>query len=228
LANLPPLSIPLQGIIRLLHQLGVCFALRSKMKKIDSYIIQPLYDVEYALLSILAAHKETSCLSDVEILLAQTFQLYFWTGPRTLPPQTRLCDLLISRIMKALLPLLLEKVSENMEKFPIPAQGCMSTDAETSKYMATYLRHTRPTNNAIAWSLALGTMVSSALGRPEHWWFRGHLHLYVSAMGLNCDPELYLGLLKLFPATDSFSWIDLKTLFEHFPTPSKHVVTTVS
>ncbi|KAJ4367379.1 hypothetical protein N0V83_006961 [Neocucurbitaria cava] len=98
LASLPRLSESLHKIIHLLHHLGIAYA-QPTGTKIDSYIIQPLYDAEYALLQLLSSQKSPGHgYSEIEVLLAEAFQLYFWTGPRMLPPQTRLCDLLITRL----------------------------------------------------------------------------------------------------------------------------------
>ncbi|KAF2030170.1 hypothetical protein EK21DRAFT_66221 [Setomelanomma holmii] len=202
LSNLPPLSEPIQYITHLLHQLGVTYH-RKHGGKIDMYIIQPLYDAESTILQVLESQKETTTLTDVEILLVNTYQLFFWTGARSLPPQTRLCDLLLSRIMKALLPLLLEKVSDDTENTTVSARG----------YVPRTLHHPRSTNNVIAWSLALGTIVSSVLNRPEHAWLKGHFRLHTKAMKLDEDETEYRKMLEMFPATQGFAWIDLRMLF---------------
>ena len=219
LSNLPPLSESLHSIIHLLHYLGIAFAQPPTGAKIDAYVIQPLYDAEYSLLQILSAQKEAKHgFSQVEVLLAETFQLYFWTGPRVLPPQTRLCDLLISRIMRALLPLLLETVPD-LEHDDMPAttsslhQGTRSILANIAGSARRPSFHSPETNNAIIWSLTLGTIVSASLSRPEHSWFRQHLCLQLHATGLNQSEQTYQDFLKLFPTTDGFAWIDLKTLF---------------
>lgn len=213
-ANLPPIAEPLQNIIRLLHQLGVCYTNKQAAgTKVDDHIIQPLYDAEYAILKLLTSHKESPHLSDVELLLAETFQLYFWTGPRKLPPQTRLCDLLISRIIKALLVLVLEKVPNEPEYNPVMARGFQPTHPDGIGTINKTLHHARQTNNAIVWSLALGTIVSQALQRPEYLWLRGHYKLYVQAMGLDRNRDDYEALLRLFPTTEAFSWLDLRSLY---------------
>ena len=218
LSNLPPVSEPIQYVIRLLHQIGLAYNHQLPGTKIDSYVIQPLYDAQYALLQILQTQKETSNLSDVEVLLAETFQLYFWTGPRLLPPPTRLCDVFISRIMKALLSLLLEKVPGDVEASPVTARGFRPNHVVTTKYVLRTSPHLRTTNNAIAWSLSLGAMVSAALDRPEHQWLKGHWCLHMQAMGLDQDKEEYYRVLELFPTTESFAWIDLRTLFNQLQT----------
>lgn len=219
LANLPPVSEQFQEALRLLHLLGACYANQKPGKKIDEYVLQPLYDSEYAVLQILTSHEESQCLSDIEVLLANSLQLYIWTGPRSLPPITRLCDLFISRIMKALLPLLLEKVPDTVEGTPMMARGYIPTDPEAAQFIAKKLHHPRATNNVIAWSLGLGTIISAALQRPEHHWFKGHFHLYIQAMDLDRSEQTYLEFLKLFPTTDGWPSISLKALYRHLPPP---------
>ncbi|KAF1364685.1 hypothetical protein EJ07DRAFT_97035 [Lizonia empirigonia] len=196
LSNLPPLAEPFTNVIRYLHQVAVAYATPPSDMKIDDFIIQPMLDVQHALLSILADQKEPEHgFSDIEVLLAETFQLYFWTGTRGLPPQTRLCELLISRVMKALLSLLLE-----------------------ATHFYRFLRHPRETNNAITWALALGTLVTAPLVAPEHSWFKEHFQLQLRAMTLHADEERWLAFLNLFPTTDGYPnpWIDLKSVWrEH-------------
>lgn len=213
LANLPRLSEPLQNVVQLLHHLAIVYALPTYETKIDGFLIQPLYDAEYALLQILHAQKlPTHEFSDIEVLLAEVFQLYFWTGPRMLPPQTRLCDLLISRIMKGLLPLLLESVPEvDLEYSPEAAASLLD---QMSNWVSRPSHHPKSTNNIITWSLALGTMVSASLRRPEHSWFKGHLLLQMQHLGVDKNEGEYLQHLKVFPATDGFAWINLRTLYD--------------
>ncbi|KAF2833205.1 hypothetical protein CC86DRAFT_6477 [Ophiobolus disseminans] len=213
LSNLPCVSEPIQYIIRLLHQIGVAYAKRTAGTKVDSYIIEPLYDALYALLQMQEAHKKTGILSDAEHLLVETFQLYFWTGVRLLPPATRLCDLLVSRVMKALLPLLLNTLPEEAENFCQTARGyAVDTSIDEERVLKT-LNHPSTTNNLIAWSLALGTVATMPLNRPEYMWFKGHFQSYLQAMGLDQDEEGYYALLKMFPTTDGLGWIGLKKLF---------------
>lgn len=219
-ANLPPIAEQLQNVIRLLHQLGICYTNKEAAgSKIDDHIIQPLYDAEYAILRLLSSHKESPHLSDVELLLVETFQLYFWTGPRSLPPQTRLCDLLISRIIKALLVLVLEKVPAECEYEPIMARGFQPTHPDGINTINKTLHHPLQTNNAIVWSLALGTIVSQALQRPEYLWLHGHYKLYRQAMGLDRKKDEYEALLRLFPTTEVFPWLDLRSLHAIVDTP---------
>ncbi|KAF2856341.1 hypothetical protein T440DRAFT_105857 [Plenodomus tracheiphilus IPT5] len=215
LVNLPPLSGPLRRILGLFHHLGVAHAQINPVPKIDLYVLQPLYDAEYLLLRVLVEQKSGNHdYSNVEILLAETFQLYFWTGPRALPPQTRLCDLLISRIMRALLPFLLEAIPE------VDLEYSGETAASVLDHMANWVdrsfSHPRNTSNAILWSLALGTIVSASLDRPEHAWFKGHFRNYMQLMGLDKDEQEYLKFIDIFPATEGFSWINVKTLYREF------------
>lgn len=213
LSNLPPLSAPLQLITGLLHQLALSYAYPLPGIKIDSYIITPLYNVEYSLLQVLAEQKQPNHgFSDVEVLLAETYQMFFWTGPRQLPSQMRLCDLFVSRVMKALLPLLLEAEMEvDVDAFFLRASS-PDENENTDDYLRRFRRNPRNTNNVITWSLALGTIVSATFSRPEHLWFKGRLQLQLRAMGLYQDEEAYLKFLNMFPSTDGFAWINLKNL----------------
>lgn len=226
LSNLPPLAEPFNNVIRYLHQVAVAYATPLPDMKIDDFIIQPMLDVQHELLSILADQKEPEHgFSDIEVLLAETFQLYFWTGTRGLPPQTRLCELLISRVMKALLPLFLEASTElSFETGPRLAASLEGTNDNISmspgakEHFYRFLRHPRETNNAITWALALGTLVTAPLVAPEHSWFKEHFQLQLRAMTLHADEQRWLAFLNLFPTTDGYPnpWIDLKSVWrEH-------------
>lgn len=215
LANLPPLSAPLEEILHLFHYLGVAYAQTNPIPKIDLYILQPLYDVEYTILQVLGEQKVCNHrYSNVEVLLAETCQLYFWTGQRSLPPQTRLCDLLISRVMRALLPFLLEAIPEVDLKYT--RETAASVLDNMASWVARSFHHPRTTSNAIMWSLALGTVVSAGPQKPEHSWFKEHFLNHLRLMGLDKNEQEYLDLLVIFPATDSFPWISLKTLYTQF------------
>lgn len=213
LRSLPPLSEPFPNIIRYLHQIAVSYAFPPPDVKIDDYIIQPMYDVQYALLRVLSAQKEPKHgFSEVEVLLAETFQLYFWTGTRGLSPQTRLCELFVSRVMKALLPLLLEASTEL--SFETGPRMAASMEAKNNKFpmlpeakdhFYRFLRHSRVANNAITWALALGTLVTAPLLAPEHSWFKDHFQLQLKAMSLHRNEDRWLAFLNLFPTTDGYS-----------------------
>jgi hypothetical protein len=214
LLNVHPLSEPLQHIVRLLHQLGVAF--QSPGMEIDPYIIGPLYDAQYFLLQILQTHKETDNLSDMELLLAETFQLYFETGPRGLPPHGKSCDLFLARIMKALSPLLRETESEDVETALATSSGSPSTHPVTTDIVPRTLHHSVSIDNAIAWSLSLATIVSAVQDRSEHLWLQKKLQAHLKAMGLERNKEKYCQMLDLFPTTNCFVWIDLSKSYAHF------------
>ncbi len=222
LKNLPKLSKPLENIVHLLHRLGILYAEPPPGAKIDSFVIKPLFEAEHALLHTLTAQKQPNHgFSEVEILLAETLQLYLWTGPRVLPPQTRLCDLLVARIMRALLPIFFETVPElDLENSPATAaslhQGTESILANFKGSARRPWNHSLETNNAVIWSLALGTMVSKSLDRPEHLWFREHLALQFQTVGFDQDERAWRDFLRLFPTTDGFGWIDLTKLYSWF------------
>lgn len=226
LASLPQLSKPFHDVVRYLHQVAISYASPPPDIKIDDYIIQPMYNAQHALLRILAAQKEPEHgFTEVEVLMAETFQLYFWTGTRGLPPQTRLCELLISRVMKALLPLLLEASTElSFETGPRMAasveakNNSLQMKPEARDHFYRFLRQPRETNNAITWALALGTLVTAPLLAPEHSWFKDHFQLQLRAMALHRHEEHWLAFLDLFPTTDGYpnAWIDLKRVWrEH-------------
>ncbi|KAH7385649.1 hypothetical protein BKA66DRAFT_511484 [Pyrenochaeta sp. MPI-SDFR-AT-0127] len=223
LSNLPPLSQPMHNIISHLFFFGIAFAQPPIPVKIDDYIKLPLYDTECTILEVLSAQKEIAhSFTEVEVLLAETFQIYFWVGPRTLPPQTRLCELLIPRLMRALLPLLLETVPDITYEI-MPATAALATE-QTRSMLASIagctpsLIHERSTetNNAITWSLMIGTVVSSVLGRPEQLWFRDHLGLHLRALALDMNEGVFQDFLDLFPSTEVFAWLDLRVLFAQF------------
>lgn len=226
LQNLPQVSEPFVQIIRYLHQVAVSYSAPPPDVKIDDYIIQPMYDGEHAILRVLAAQKEPEhSFTEVEVLLAECFQLYFWTGTRGLPPQTRLCELLISRVMKALLPLLLEaSVERLLESGPKMAAAIelksnnIHTKPEASDYLYRFLRHPREVNNAITWALALGTLVTASLLAPEHSWFKEHFQLQLRAMSLHRDQKQWNDFLTLFPTTDGYPnpWINMKSVWRDY------------
>ncbi|KAJ4361615.1 hypothetical protein N0V95_001691 [Ascochyta clinopodiicola] len=226
LGCLPPLSGDFTDIIRYLHQVAVSYASPPQDIKIDDYIIQPMYDAQHALLRILAAQKQPDHgFSDVEVLLAEAFQLYYWTGTRGLPPQTRLCELLVSRVMKALLPLLLEASTElSYETKPRMAASMeakidkIHNLPEAKDHLYRFVRHPREVNNAVTWVLALGTLVTAPLFGPEHGWFKHHFQLQLRAMTLHRDEDHWVAFLDLFPTTDGYPqpWINLKCVWrEH-------------
>ncbi|KAJ4986935.1 hypothetical protein SVAN01_07613 [Stagonosporopsis vannaccii] len=223
LKSLPQLSEAFTQIIRYLHQVAISYASPPPNVKIDDYIVEPMYDVQHALLDVLAAQKEPDHgFTDAEVLLAECFQLYFWTGTRGLPPQTRLCELLISRVMKALLPLLLEASTElAFETEPMMAflvedqNNAIHMKPEAKDHIFRFLRHPREVNNAITWALALGTLVTAPLLAPEHSWFKEHFQLQLRAMGLHRDQERWTTFLSMFPTTDGYPvpWIDLRSVW---------------
>ena len=226
LKSLPRLSEPLVEIIRYLHQIAVSYASPPPDVKIDDYLIQPMYDVQHAILKILAAQKEPEHgFTSVEVLLAEAFQLHYWMGIRGLPPQTPLCELLVSRVMKALLLLLLEASTE--PSFETGSEMAASVEDKNSTIQMKpeakhsfyrFLRHTREANNAITWTLALGTLATAPLLTPEHSWFKEHFQLQLRAMALHRDQNDWFAFISLFPTTDGClnSWIDLESVWRDY------------
>jgi hypothetical protein len=144
---------------------------------------------------MLETHKNTGNLSDVEHLLAQSMLLYFSVGPRAQPPQMRLLDLLIARVKNALLPFL----SDSLPQSPRYAHR---------------LQHSIPlspsTNDLIAWSLSLGTIVSAWLDRPERTWFQLHIAAHLDGW----DETRYKTMLKVFPTTEGYVWLGMGMLWK--------------
>lgn len=219
LSSLPRLSEGFVGVIRCLHQVAVSSAYPPPDTKVDDYLIQPMYDAQHALLGILAAQKlPNHGFTDVEVLLAEAFQLYYWMANRGLPPQTRLCELFISRIMKALLPLLLEASTEpsySAKQAEYKHEG-FQIEPDAKDHFYRFLRHTREVNNAITWALALGTLVTAPLLAPEHHWFKDHFQLQLRAMALHRDQDHWFAFLGRFPTTDGSTnpWINLRSVWQ--------------
>jgi len=214
LTNLPPLSEPLRTIVGLLHHVGIAYAQVEPEPKMNLYIVQPLYDAVYLLLQVLEAQKSCSHgYSKADVLLGEALHLYLWTGPRSLPPLTKLCNLLVSRLTRALLPLLLENETDldpkNVTNIPT------STLEHSPNRAPGTLHYPRATNNAITWSLALGTVITKGPNR-KHVWFQGHLRKYVQSLGLDMKEQAYMDHLELFPATEGFPWINLRTIYRQY------------
>jgi hypothetical protein len=205
LSNVRPLSKPLQHVVRLLHQLGVAYARRAPGEKVDPYVIRPLYDAQYALLQILHTHKATGNLSDMENLLAHTFQLYFETGPRGLPPEGKLCGLFLSRIIEALLPLLIETESEDIQN----TLGLRPGNSVTENHLPRALDYSQSMDNVLTWSLSLATIAAAAQKRPDLPWLKRHLRSHLRATGLDQNQDEYCRILGMFPTTACFARIDL-------------------
>jgi hypothetical protein len=222
LAHLPTLTEPLPRIVQVLHEVTVGWTRPPPGVNADSFMIQPMYDAEYTILKTLAAQKEFDHkFSQVEVLLTEASQLYFWITTRRLPPLTRLSEVLISRLMKALLPLLLESTTERAFKCgtdPIPAFSVNDSEdpGVMANHMIRFLSYPRETNNAITWALAIGTFVTGSLSTPEQAWFQAHFKLQLRLMTLDRSEEEWHAFLGLFPATEGFAWVDLAGLYKRF------------
>lgn len=208
-SNLPLLTEPLQNIVLLLHQLAVAYDYLPATSKTDIYVLGPLYDAQYFLLHIIDTHKKTRNLSTLEALLAEVFHLYFAIGPRGQPPHVKLHDLTISRLRTALLPYLDAKVPSNDGKATWEA-GPVTVEATIDSLH----KQADPASNVIAWSLALGTIVSASLDRPEHAWFTAHLRVQCRDMGLDLCREALWGTLDIFPTTKGYRWLDMEAVWQ--------------
>ncbi|KAH6614992.1 hypothetical protein C7974DRAFT_57103 [Boeremia exigua] len=227
LQNLPYLSEALVKIVRWFHQIVVSSSSPPPPGvKVDDYVIQPMYDGEYTLLAVLAAQRKPEHgFTEAEVLLAESLQLWFWTTIRSLPPQTKLCDRLTSRVMKALLPLLHDASSELALEADAKTGASSDGQDDPPQLMPDiqvrfyrFLRHTREVNNVITWALAFGTLLTAPLLSPEHSWFKEHFRLQIRAMGLHRDENQWLEFLKLFPSTDASPnpWVKLRDVWRDF------------
>lgn len=210
---LPYFRGPLHTILYQLHQLGVIYAQATSGEPVDHYVAGTLYDTEYALLEVLVSHKQNRHdVSDVEILLAETLQLYLWIGPRRLRPQTRLCSLLASRVALALYVFIPHSSTQNnSEQAERPAMfPCLGSDDHT------FYSQSRPhtVDNLIAWSLALGTIAGAAAPIPEYQWLKQSFAMHLRTMGLHDNIDGFRSLVSNFPQVGGFDWIDFEGLYK--------------
>jgi hypothetical protein len=222
--RLPPLSLHTRSILHLLHIVGTAYAQPKGEIKIDSYIIQPLYDAEYSILTLLNAQKAPDHqFSNIEVVLTETFQLYFWSCPRQMMARSKNSALIVARIMKALLPLLLEEdldLGDNEDE-EAAASIIAASYPSLPKVPNWFYRpelHSEGINNIIAWSLAITALHTAQLASPEHMWFMEHLRLHAQAMGFDKDEERYRQILNIFPSTDGFANMGAKQFFAQFRT----------
>lgn len=111
--SFPNMSETFYSNLYLLHLLAIAHGLPPSDIKIESYIIEPLYDAGYALSVEIARQKESgSSISHTEKLLTESFQLYMWIALREFPPQASLGHILVLRTIEALLPLLLDQTED--------------------------------------------------------------------------------------------------------------------
>lgn len=210
--GLPLLRGPLHTILYQLHQLGLVYARFPNNPGINSLVAGPLYDTEYALLEVLSSQKQIDASHvDIEILLAETLQLYLWVGPRKMRPQVRLCSLLASRVASAL--------SLFVPGLGIPSdfESVELSEVSSKTHLRIYksLCHSRShqVNELIAWSLALATVTSAAIPIPEYQWLKHNFAMHIRAVGLVDDIDGYRSLISSFPKVDGFDWIDLEGLY---------------
>lgn len=206
--NLPAFRGSLQSIMHQLHQLGLIYACTPTSLEINCYVPSILYDTEYALIQVLSSQKqEKQNFLDVEILLAETLQLYLWVGPRRMQPQTRVCGVFASCIMSALSPFL-----PNRETRDGPESSGLGEASNVNDYSIHVQSRPRRVNNLIAWSLALGTVVCAAAPFPDYEWFLKHFGMQMQAMGLDTNIDDYRSFLAMFPKVDGFPWMNLEGL----------------
>lgn len=209
--NLPFFRGPLNTILYQLHQLGLVYAHAPKNMDIDRHAAGTLYDTEYALLQVLSSQRQAKDdFLDVEILLAETLQLYLWVGPRRLRPQTRLCSLLASRV--AMASAIFIPNSHEYDDSGSAEPSVTLSHSSSKDYFTRCRTRPRSVNNLIAWSLALSAVAGAAAPISEYQWLEANCALQIQAMGLDHDIDSYRSLLKLFPKVDGFDWIDLEGL----------------
>jgi len=209
---LPLLRGPLHTILYQLHQLGLVCARFPSSANINSLVAGPLYDTEYALLEVLSSQKQAeSAVTDVEILLAATLQLYLWVGPRKMRPQVRLCSLLASRVASAL-SLFLPATDEWSDSV-CAAPSDLPSSAGLRRHELLCHSRSHQVNNLVAWSLALATVAGAAVPIPEYQWLKRYFTMHINVTGLIDDMDGYLSLISSFPKVDGFDWIDLEGLY---------------
>lgn len=208
-ASLPFFRKPMHTILYQLHQLGLVYARVSGSADISRYVAGPLYDTEYALLEVLTSQKQArSDFLEVEILLAETLQLYLWVGPRKMRPQVRLCSLLASRVAASLGLFLPDSGSQAELESVIP-----SALPDLESYSLNFQSRPYTVNNLVAWSLALATTVGAAVPIAEYQWLKRYYAMHMMAMGLRDDLEGQRFVMSNFPRVDGFDWIDFDGLY---------------
>jgi hypothetical protein len=196
LTNLPPLPRSFNHVIHLLHTLATAYANMLPSHDTDAALSSPLYAAQFALLQILEKQKNTvGQASELEVLLANAFQLYFVVGPRSNPPVMCIFDLLVARLKDALVPYLGDAT-------PHPVFG-------KEEYNLRTVERDVATNEAIAWSLGIGACVAAWMGRSEDSWFKGHVGAHFGALGLDRSEEEWRVVLRRFPGTEGFVWLDV-------------------
>lgn len=210
----------LHTILYQLHQLGLVYAHAPNSVDMNRYVAGTLYDSEYALLQVLSSQKQAKYdFLDVEVLLAETFQLYLWIGPRRLQPQTRLCSLLASRVATALA--MFVPNSDMRGGSESTKQSTTSSRSNSKDYSLHCQSRPHRVNNLIAWSLALSTVAGAAAPIPEYQWLKKYYVMHIQAMGLDDNINGYRSLISNFPQVGGFDWIDFEGLYNEVQFRSK-------
>ncbi|KAF2120638.1 hypothetical protein BDV96DRAFT_271194 [Lophiotrema nucula] len=207
LSQLPShLAAPLPDIILQLHELSLStsgqlkWPMSSVQIKLDPSISRTLYNTEYELLQLLSLQKHGDSVTHlpVEILLAETCQMYIWTTIRMLPPVMKLCDLFVTRLKKALLPY--TDITTAGKTADTSQQQSFGSDLgldESRIQQAALDLQTCP--YSLIWPLFLGTLVSAT--RPEHQWFKEQLLRYVRDSRHVKNEDDLKNVLQMFPFT---------------------------
>lgn len=219
LSIIPHSSEKFRHIFYLMHLLAIAYAQPHTQLDLDSYIIEPLYDAEYAMLLVLDAKTQPELgMSKIEIMLIEAFQLHFWTVLRRFPAHAKFGELLILRSINALIPVCMDFEPAGdvdglqMENLTLE----MNADEVLQDISTTATRkvhYPKGTLYAITWCLALGTILTAPFGMPENKWYSENFAIYFYELAFDTDEKGYHEFLDLFPETRAFPWVDLGRLY---------------
>ncbi|CAI6239592.1 unnamed protein product [Periconia digitata] len=219
-ANIPLVSLPMQNVVRMLHQLAITQAQHHVIKqkalgraKTDSVSLRLLYDAEYILLQMLSSQSTPDhTFSPVDVMLTEACQLFIWLGPRDLPYEMKLCNRFVLHLKDALVQVLRSADSPEattMNSTTTPVGQSLPTPGIVSASYA--IRPLRARQNAILWALYLGTITSGVGPRPEYEWYSRNFRAHTQAMGLKTLQDVDRQL-KLFPSAAHYRWSDIRKL----------------
>ncbi|KAF2637071.1 hypothetical protein P280DRAFT_138060 [Massarina eburnea CBS 473.64] len=226
LSSIPPVSDHFKNLFQMLHRLALSransstYGLFPNKMKMDPAVIRPMYDSECIILHMLSSQQKAGHeYSKIDVMLTEACQLFFWIGPRGLPPEMKLCDRLVVWLKDALMPLLEDSTSPQVLSPPDSLQSDSQVDpAET---LAPHLQRAdssvhiisspRTLDNALLWGLYLGNIASSAHSRPENGWYQEQLRYRMQKLEIKSRDDLKQAL-NVFPNTAGFNWIDIRKL----------------
>ncbi|PVI02053.1 hypothetical protein DM02DRAFT_560465 [Periconia macrospinosa] len=221
--NIPPVSLSIQNIFLMLHQIALAQGQRSVTKEkaldranTDSVTIRLLYDAEYALLQMIDTQKSPDhTYSAVDIMFTEACQLFLWIGARDLPYELKLCDQFVVFLKDAIARVLQNTLLPVGTVLPNPVVHCtpagLSVPA-TSNPSAPHINASpRAAQNATLWALYLGTITTGVRSRPDYGWYSEHFRLQAQAMGLRTLQDVEM-VIKLFPYSTKWRWSNIRKL----------------